>query len=119
MMGKTPRRLTFKERDLLGMLLSQAGFEGAQELAAQVEGTSVIGGLPTVLDLRAPRTSPAAHCEDGPIPVRAFVQPADGVVEGEILVWVKGGYLSAIEFAWYTDIVPTEFPSYEQIRVEN
>lgn len=38
------------------------------------------------------------------MPVRAF---AEG---GEVLVWVTGGYLSALEYAWTTDAVPVAMP---------
>jgi hypothetical protein len=112
------RDLAPNERALLSYLL-QASFPGAQELAAQVEGTKVVGGLPTLLDLAAPRTAPIAALADGPIPVRAYVEAQGGQVEGELLVWVKDGYLSGLEFAWYTDEAPSEMPSPDRVRIEH
>lgn len=113
-----PRDLTTRERDLLRLLLSPDAFPGARELAAQVDGTKVVGGLATLLDLEAPRATPTAIRRDGPIPVRAFVQSPDGELSGEVLVWVKDGYLSGLEFAWYSDDAPTEMPEPDWIRVE-
>jgi hypothetical protein len=113
-----PRPLTPKERALLDLLLSQKSFPGAQELAAQIEHARVVGGLATLLDLEVLPTAVIANCDDGPIPVRAFVESPDGEVQGEVLVWVKGGYLSGIEFAWYTDEAPSELPSPDCLRVE-
>jgi hypothetical protein len=113
-----PRALTPNERALLALLLSQKWFSGAQELAAQIEHARVVGGLATLLDLEVPPTAAIAARDDGPIPVRAFVEAPDGHVQGEVLVWVKGGYLSGVEFAWYTDDAPLEMPSPDRLRVE-
>lgn len=113
-----PRDLSRKELALLRLLLSVNTFPGAHELASQVEGTKVAGGLRTLLNLDAPRSALMAKRQDGPIPVRAFVQSPGGETVGEILVWVKDGYLSGLEFAWFTDDAPTEMPEIDRIRVE-
>jgi hypothetical protein len=81
-------------------------------------GTSLAGGLPTLMDLEVPRPVAAAHVPDGPAPVRAFVEAPNGEAEGEIIVWLKKGYLDGLEFAWYTDISPSEMPSPDRIRME-
>ena len=113
-----PRDLTDRERALLAHLLRAATFAGADQLAAQVGATRVTGGLPTLLDLEVAGTVPPSAVTDGPAPVRAYVETPQGDIEGEILVWVTDGYLSALEFAWYTDQSPSRMPPPERVRVE-
>jgi hypothetical protein len=113
-----PRDLTSTERDLLSLLLGHTSFDGASELAAQVARTSVAGGFPTLLDLDVPKTTPASRYEPRLIPVRALVHSPGGELLGEILVWVRDGYLSALEYAWYTDDAPSEMPPLDHLRAE-
>lgn len=115
MTGRYPRSLTPTEQGVLTRILSEA-FEGAAELAAQVPSTSVVGGIPTLLDLGVLDSIGTSPCPDGPIPVRVFVGDSDEQTEGEILVWVAGGYLSGLEYAWFTDDVPESFPPAERLR---
>jgi hypothetical protein len=111
------RDLTVGERDVLLKLLGEITFPGAGELRAQLPATKVIGGLPTFLDLAVDRSAPRADHPNGPIPGRAFVVGEAGQPEGELLVWVKEGYLSRLEFAWITDEPPDKMPPAERIRV--
>jgi hypothetical protein len=112
------RKLSPIERDLLLRLLVRAKFAGAQELLNQTAFAVVTGGIATFLELDVPRTSPPAKMRDGPALVRAFVEAADGELEGEIIIWVKGGYLSGLEYAWYSDVAPSEMPSPDRVRVK-
>ena len=112
-----PRDLSADERALLRLLLRDATFPGAQELAGQVEHAKVVGGLQTLLDLEVPPAIRRAATEDGVVPVRAFVHADDGEVEGEVIVWVKDGYLSGLEYAWYTDHAPAGMPEPDRVRV--
>jgi len=113
-----PRDLTSRERGLLSLLLDRASFDGARELAAQVAKTRVAGGFPTLLDLDVPKTAPASLYKPRRIPLRALVHSPGGELLGEILVWVRDGYLSALEYAWYTDDAPSEMPPLDHLRVE-
>lgn len=113
-----PRNLNEAERALLKFLLADERFAGARELAAQVGGVTVLGGLPTLLDLQVSRNAARTALADGPIPLRALVAGPDDEIEGEILVWVNDGYLSGLEYAWYTDEAPSEVPSVDRIRIE-
>lgn len=36
---------------------------------------------------------------------------------GEVLVWVGGGYLSAIEYAWVTDKTPDRLPDVSAMKL--
>jgi hypothetical protein len=109
------RPLTIRESDTIRRVLDTAVFEGARELLAQIPHVQVVGGKPTWLDVRVPESAPPSPFRDGCVPVRAFV----GVDEpdGELLLWVTDGRLSTIEYAWFTDDEPTEFPRAELVRV--
>jgi hypothetical protein len=108
----SPRNLTSIEREVLGFMLS-ADFEGAAQLRAQVPHTQVVAvwteGLPSV-DLSVPATVAKAPVADGEIPAGSEVRDAAGEYLGEVLIWVGGGYLSAVEYAWVTDEPPTRLP---------
>ena len=41
----------------------------------------------------------------------------DGEVSGLILLWVKDGVLAALEYAWYSDVPPTEWPDSVNVTV--
>lgn len=113
-----PRSLNQAELDLLKRLLTEGRFPGAPDLVDQLDGASIRGGLPTLLDLQVANGAARAPISDGPVPLRALVVNPDGEVEGEIIIWVKDGYLSGLEHAWYTDDTPTEMPSVDRIRIE-
>lgn len=69
-----------------------------------------------ILDVRSPSHVPEVDAPDGPVPARAFV-PNGTEYRGEILVWVEGGRLSGLEYAWVTDDVPTRWPRPDEIEV--
>jgi hypothetical protein len=109
------RPLTIRESDTIRRVLDTAAFEGATELLAQIPHVQVVGGKPTWLELRVPESAPQSRFWDGSVPVRALVGADEP--DGELLLWVTDGRLSAIEYAWFTDAEPTEFPSAELVRV--
>lgn len=107
------RSLTVNERDLLRKIVRALREPDAAALDSQVDAVTVTGGLPTLLDLSVDRAVEAAPIEDGPLPVRAIVSDA----HGEILVWVKSGYLDGLEFAWTTEHAPIEMPESDRITL--
>ena len=112
------RELAVNERGVLVRVLTAAAFPGAEQLLAQIPSITVQGGLPTLLDLKVRPSAEPASVPDGPIPLRTFIEGRSGDLEGEVIVWVKDGYVSGLELAWYTDDAPVTFPSPEQLRVE-
>ncbi|MEV8560408.1 hypothetical protein AB0478_28905 [Streptomyces sp. NPDC051917] len=108
----TTERLPAPSRQLLTKLLA-AEFPGAAELRGQVAVARVAGhwgaASPSV-DLAVPSRVPAAPVEDGLLPVVGAVRDGSGELVGELLAWVSGGRLSALEFAWYGDAAPAELP---------
>jgi len=115
---KAPRDLTPDERRVLRKVITSGRLASTDALLAQLENAVVAGGIPTFLDLEISQGTPASTYPDGPLPLRAFVEERGGVT-GEIIIWVKDGYLSALESAWFTDEPPTSAPRPEQVRVED
>jgi hypothetical protein len=111
-----PRELTPDERGDLVRVLSSASTTGADVLLGQVPFVRVAGGIPTLLDLTVGAGAPRAAVGNGPLPGAWLVEGPGGEFEGELLIWVKDGYLDGLEFAWITDEPPTAFPSPDRVR---
>jgi len=69
-----------------------------------------------MLDLAVDRAAPAAHVEDGPLPIRAIVVGPHEEPCGEVLVWISDGYLDGLEYAWFAEDVPAGMPSADWVR---
>jgi hypothetical protein len=109
--------LTEQVRELLHHVLSEADFPGSDELLQQASGVNVVGGPVTMLDLRVTGPTSASAFTDGPIPLSVMVLDSADVTFGELLIWVNGGYLSSLEFAWWSDDPPDQLPSLDHVRV--
>ncbi|GHF14318.1 hypothetical protein [Streptomyces morookaense] len=116
----TPRPINTAERAILEKLLS-VDFVGVEELRLQIDFCEVTGiwGQDSVsVDLRTSDSSPQSPAGTGPIPVRTSVLGESGSLEGEILIWVTDGYLSALEYAWYGETMPRELPPAERVTID-
>lgn len=113
------RELSLREEAALLWVLSEVASsdpEGAAALHGQVGAARVVGGAATMLELRVPADAAGASVPDGPLPVRAVSVDASGGPIGEVVVWVQGGRLTALEHAWYTDEPPDHFPRPSELR---
>lgn len=90
----------------------------AELLYRQSIAAVVTGGPLTMLELAIPPSALPVPIPDGPLPARAGAYDHDGTPLGELLVWMSSGYLSAIEYAWYTDAAPAELPAPSDLRLE-
>jgi hypothetical protein len=45
------------------------------------------------------------------------VSDQDGTPVGELILWVEDGWLSGIEYAWYTDERPAALPDPDRVQV--
>ncbi len=111
------RPLTGQVRELLRYVLGEADFPGSDELLQQASSVNVVGGPVTMLDLRVTGPTAASAFTDGPIPLSVMVLDPDGVALGELLIWVNDGYLSSLEFAWWSDDPPDQLPTLDRVRV--
>jgi hypothetical protein len=104
-------------REVTLRVLREAPFRGQTELLAQVPLLQIDGGPITFLGLVVDRSAaPRSDFGDGPAPGFAGVFGEDAAPMGTLLLWIKDGYLSALEYAWLTDEPPVELPKAEQIR---
>ena len=120
MLAITPRPANPPEKAVLRKALA-IEFNGVQELREQIdlcEVTAQWSPESVSVELRVPVGSPKSAVAPGPIPTRTSVSNASGELEGEILVWTEGGFLSALEYAWYGDEMPTILPEPERMRNE-
>ncbi|MER5635938.1 hypothetical protein ABT095_03150 [Kitasatospora sp. NPDC002227] len=114
-----PRPLNGSERAVLEHLLA-ADFDGAPALRGQVDRAEVVaawgvGSVSVDLRVRGLEQDPAPRSTL--LPVGALVYDGSGEYIGELLVWAEGGtVLSALEYAWVTDEMPSSLPPVDQIR---
>jgi hypothetical protein len=109
--------LTSQVRALLTRVLQGVKFPGRDELLAQVADVRVVGGPITMLDLEVARSAPRSSISDGPAPAAALVRDQYGVESGELLVWIKDGYVNGLEYAWLSDDEPEHLPSASTVHV--
>ncbi len=118
-MNAFPRELSPQEREVLELVLAP-DFEAAEVLRAQVPAARVEGlcgcGCPTV-DLVV-EGAPAAEGFSSPVvPVRLIVT-TDGIETGAIILLVEDGRLSRLEYFWFGDVQPSEWPDPDHVLME-
>jgi hypothetical protein len=59
----------------------------------------------------------ALEVADGELPAGSEVRDPAGAHVGEVIVWVKDGYLSALEYAWVTDEPPRRLPDVARMKL--
>ncbi|WP_328946866.1 hypothetical protein OG259_40725 [Streptomyces sp. NBC_00250] len=108
-----PRPVNADEHAVLQHVLS-AEFVGASQLRSQLDHTDVIavwGPDSVSVDLQVREPCEHAALPKELVPVDAQVHDPSGAYVGRILVWTdQGATLSALEFAWVTDEMPTSLP---------
>ena len=110
----------FNERELAVLeALLDGGWLGSHELRDQLahatRGPSWFEGSPS-FDIRVDPT--VAGRVDLPQPLQDSTMYAfgiDGGLVGWIFLWAEEGYLSALEFAWITDEMPSGLPIPERL----
>ncbi|MET7800055.1 hypothetical protein [Streptomyces decoyicus] len=116
----TPRPLNASERAVLEHILT-ADFAGASALRSQLDRTEVIAAWAPAsvsVDLRVREPARHAALASRLVPVDAHVHDRSGAHTGELLVWLDAGAtLSALEFTWTTDEMPTCLPSTDHVRL--
>jgi hypothetical protein len=108
----TSRPLSERERELLDFMLT-ADFPGRDELRTQASRAEVCWecdcGCGTVnFELKEPCTRALAR---EPIPVEAYREFLD------VLLFVRGGFLSSLEIVDYLDQRPVKYPSPKELKL--
>ncbi|MEU2038790.1 hypothetical protein [Nocardia niwae] len=113
-----PRTLTDLETSVVAKLLSSDAADASAYLA-QVPFSQVVAtwgvGSPSIDLVVRPSAVRVSGSPDG-IFAGGAVTDRNGEPIGEIMLWVENGWLSAIEYAWYTDERPHALP--EPGRIE-
>lgn len=113
------RDLTHREAALLLRLL-EGDAPGMAALREQVPAVRIVEPwAPTSASLRLSVVGPAATSSlpDGPVPVEGWAYDSVGRPTGTVLLGVKDGCLSDVEFGWVTDEPPTELPTADSVRL--
>lgn len=114
-----PWPLTGLESAVVGKLLAEGGVE-AGEYLCQVSQAQVVStwgeGSPSVDLVVLPGPVRSAGRADGII-AEGAVSDQYGSPVGELILWVEDGWLSGIEYAWYTDERPVALPDPDRVQV--
>ncbi|MEW5812513.1 MAG: hypothetical protein AB1925_24070 [Actinomycetota bacterium] len=112
----TERALTNEERAVIIAIVNTTGHHDAMALGVELADALIANSSTWVCDVQVPDSTPVFDCPDGPFPARAFV--SDGIdFTGEIIIWITGGHLSGLEYAWVTDQPPTRWPRPDELEV--
>jgi hypothetical protein len=70
-----------------------------------------------MIDLDVPHVGDRIASPNGPLPLVALVVDESGSEVGELLIWIRDGWLIGLEQAWYTQEPPSDWPPPERVRV--
>ncbi|GIE79756.1 hypothetical protein Aph02nite_57060 [Actinoplanes philippinensis] len=104
------RPLTEAERRVLAYLLD-VNEPGAAALRAQLDSARTPGyrAETAEFDLVVTGDVPLDTTGEALFPTRTFVWEGD-VPQGELLLWIRDGRMSCLEYGWISDDQPTDLP---------
>lgn len=106
------RAMSPEEAALIRTIVAAAGGK-ALVLLERLTDARVRPATTWILDIES--ASPfEADLPTGPLPVRAYVPDETGE-DGEVIVWISGGRISGLEYAWVTDRQPMRWPVPDEI----
>lgn len=109
------RPISAAEVRIIADVISGSGVAEHQCLLDGLAEAEVSAESGWVLDIRT-RTGASVEVSDGPLPLRTYVRNGDEYL-GEILLWIRGGQLAGLEYAWVTDRPPAEWPGAVQLEI--
>lgn len=117
--GFEPRPLTDDEHRVLDLILGTT-FEGVESLCAQSRDVQVVGqcpcGCPSI-DLAVAADTRGAIRADGLVPVELNVAPLAHEPPGQVILFVRDGELSYLEFVFYEDRPPAGWPTSDRLSL--
>jgi hypothetical protein len=103
-------------RALVAHVIAAQEFAGKPALLDQVPFLQIAGGPITFLDLKVcDPAAPRSALENGPVPGQSWVHDEQGEPIGGLLVWVREGFITALEYFWVTDEPPTCLPDLRRV----
>lgn len=109
------RTISSDEAALIRTVVSAANIPGSDALVDNLDAALMSHATEWILDVY-PSTSARTTLPNGPFPVHAYV-PSRADHRGEIIIWLTGGRISGLEYAWTTDEPPERWPAPEEIEV--
>ena len=88
----------------------------AQQLLTELDGAQVKHESEWIIDITPKKDRPPTTIADGPFPAHADVTYGSSY-QGEIIVWIKGGHVNGLEFAWVSDDPPSRWPRPDEMKV--
>jgi hypothetical protein len=110
------RPISPEEADVVRVIVSIAGDSRSDSLIDDLSGALVRNSTAWILDVRPSNAARTCPLPDGPFPARSFV-PNQTSYRGEVIIWLTGGHLSGLEYAWITDEPPTRWPHPDEMEV--
>ncbi|WP_426725777.1 hypothetical protein [Curtobacterium flaccumfaciens] len=92
------------------LLLPESG--PLQDQAQAIRGFRATGPRIWQIDLD---DSPAVSLPDQPLPIEASYADESSEVVGGVLIWTKNGRIDSLELPWFTDSMPRNIPSAQQL----
>lgn len=104
-------------RALVRACLQDARIDEAPALLTQLDAVvDVTPSGPRAWALALERDdAPRVDLPDGPLPDAVSYRTDAVAVGGELLIWMQDGRMQMVEFAWFTDEMPTELPRLDQL----
>jgi len=96
----------------LGRYLVAGVGEGRDDL----DGALVANETAWILDVKVSNKGAGADLPNGPFPAQAFV-PNSAEYEGEVIIWITGGHVSGLGYAWVSDNPPTRWPRADEMQI--
>jgi hypothetical protein len=110
---------TAAARELIATILLSHRGTGQRELLVQLGFLRVVAGPVTFMEMVVDGGAPAAPISDGPVPGTVWVHDSDGRTVGTLVLWVRGGYLAALEYECMSAERPDGLPRREYLRTES
>jgi hypothetical protein len=113
-----PKPLPDRVVDLLHTIAAHLPDEVRHPLRAQLDTATGTGETPgQTIHFKIPPQAPPTPLPDGPLALPALVVDASGTPIGEILLWIRDGYLSTVERAWFTGDTPDTWPDAAELDI--
>jgi hypothetical protein len=110
------RDISAEEAAVITAIVSQSGVPDAAELVDELDGAVAANETQWIIDVAPRKKGPGINIADGLFPSCANVS-SNGAYQGEIIIWIKDGHLSGLEYAWITDEPPTRWPRPEDLEI--
>lgn len=97
-------------------ILSGSRIAASAILLKSLNGALILPDTVWIYEVQVNPLTPRVELPNGPFPTHGCVWIANEY-QGEILLWLKDGRLSAFEYAWITDEIPLRWPHPDELVI--